>query len=132
MKPTFIKGYRATEAIAPYRFVAYGDIAGEVVQVSAVEQTLMGVSDSLGAKAGELADVIRAGISEVEFAEPVAVGDRLTANADGRAVIAAAGQPYRAIAEHDGDDGVIGHIWLEAGIVPGDPVATDTDTTTGA
>ncbi|GHC34641.1 hypothetical protein GCM10010082_31670 [Kushneria pakistanensis] len=130
MKPTFIKGYRATAAIAPHRFITYGDEPGVAAQASGPEQTLMGVSDSLGAKAGELADVIRAGISEVEFADDITVGDRLTTDGDGRAVVAASGQPYRAIAEHDGDEGVIGHVWLEAGVVPGDPVATDT--TTGA
>lgn len=129
MKPTFIKGYQAVAAIAAYRFVAYGDSAGEAVQASDPEQTLMGVSDSLGAKAGALADVIRAGISEVEYADDIAVGDRLTTDENGCAVVAGVGQPYRAIAEEDGDAGVIGYIWLESGVVPG-TVSTEPTTTT--
>lgn len=129
MKPTFIKGYRAGAAIAAHRFVAYGDSTGEAVQATDSEQTLMGVSDSLGAKAGEMADVVRAGISEVEYAEDIAVGDRLTTDENGFAVVAATGQPYRAIAEEDGDAGVIGHVWLESGVVPGMATTETTETT---
>lgn len=129
MKPTFIKGYLAVAAIAAHRFVAYGDSAGEAVQASDAEQTLLGVSDSLGAKAGEMADVVRTGISEVEYADDISVGDRLTNDENGCAVVAATGQSYRAIAEEDGDVGVIGHVWLESGVVPGTASTESTETT---
>lgn len=118
MKPTFIKGYRADTAIAPYRFVAYAPDEGGAIQSTAAADAMLGVSGSLGADSGQQVDVTRQGIGEVEYGAAIAYGDPLTANADGKAVVAAAGEPYAARAEHDGTAGVIGHVWLEAGVVP--------------
>lgn len=120
MKPTFIKGYRADTAIAPYRFVAYSPDEGGAVQSTNAADAKLGVSDSLGASQGQQADVIRAGIGEVEYAANIAAGDPLNADADGKAIVVAAGEPYAGRAEHDGAAGVIGHVWLEAGVVPAD------------
>lgn len=118
MKPTFIKGYRADTAIPAYRFVAYSPDEGGMVLSTNGADAKLGLSDSLGADEGKMGDVIRQGIGEVEYAGNIAPGDPLTANADGRAVVAAAGEPYSARAEQEGDAGVIGKVWLEAGIVP--------------
>ncbi len=118
MKPTFIKGYRADTVIAPYRFLAYSPDAGGVIQSTNAADAKMGLSDSLGADEGQQADVIRQGIGEVEYAANIAPGDPLTSDADGKAVVAAAGDPYSARAEEEGTAGVIGHVWLEAGVVP--------------
>ena len=118
MKPTFIKGYRAATDIAPFRFVAYGPDDGTAIQSTNAADAKLGVSDSLGAAEGQMADVIRQGIGEVEYAANVAAGDPLNADADGKAVVVAAGEPYAARAEHEGVAGTIGNIWLEAGVVP--------------
>lgn len=118
MKPTFIKGYRAETDIAPFRFVAYGPDDGTAIQSTNAADAKLGVSDSLGAAEGQMADVIRQGIGEVEYAANIAAGDPLNADADGKAVVVAAGEPYAARAEHEGVAGTIGNVWLEAGVVP--------------
>lgn len=120
MNPTFIKGYRAETDIAPFRFVAYGPDDGTAIQSTNGADAKLGVSDSLGGVEGQMVDVTRQGIGEVEYAEAVAYGDPLTSNADGKAVVAGAGEPYSARAEHEGVAGTIGNVWLEAGIAPAD------------
>lgn len=117
MKPGFTKGYTAEGDVKPYRLVSYGTNDGQAKQ--AVDTTrLMGASGILGGKDGAKFDVIRTGITPVEFGGDVAAGDKLTANAEGRAVVAQAGEEYIAVAEESGDAGTFGNCWLEAGAVP--------------
>lgn len=122
MKPTFIKGYYADGVVPAFRFVAYGSEDGTCKTATDSDTALMGVSDSLATKDGQLVDVIREGIGEVMYADDVAYGDYLKPDAEGKAVVAAEGEVYMGRAEESGDNGVIGKIYLERGQLPAAPV----------
>ncbi|EJG1615095.1 hypothetical protein CFE14_RS15790 [Vibrio parahaemolyticus] len=117
MKPLFTKGYTAEGDVKPYRIVQYG--AADYAAGQAVDTTgLMGASGILGGKDGAKFDVIRTGITPIEFGGDVIAGQKLTADAEGRAVVAQPGEEYIAVAEESGDLGTFGDCWLEAGSVP--------------
>lgn len=75
--------------IAPYRIVALDDerLAG---QATTTEDVLIGTADELGKQANDTVDVAMSDIPEVESGAAIAVGDPLTADAQGRAVKATA------------------------------------------
>ncbi|WP_051790788.1 capsid cement protein [Endozoicomonas montiporae] len=121
--PTFIKGYYAEDDVPAFRFVAYGAEEGTCKTAVASDTKLMGVSDSFTTSEGDLVDVIREGIGEVEFAADIEYGDYLKPDSEGKAVKASAGDVYVGRAEESGDDGVIGKIYLERGQLPAAPAA---------
>jgi len=81
----FVKSFAPGAAIAAYRIVKSGAANGAVIQATA--GTGIGVANGLGAAAtDDTVDVVLAGIAEVEYGGNVTRGDRLTADADGKAV----------------------------------------------
>lgn len=71
--------------IAPYRIVTVN--AGMLAtQATAATQTLIGTSDELGKQPNGTVDVAMSDLPEVESGAAIAVGDPLTADAEGRAV----------------------------------------------
>ncbi len=113
-----VKNYSAEAAIAAYRIVKFGAADGGVLQAAAATDKLVGVTDRLAAAvAGDRIDVVRSGITEVEYGGTVAAGDLLTADASGRAIVAtaAAGSNVRVIgvAEVAGVVGDIGSLRIE-------------------
>lgn len=76
-------------AVAAYTIVAHGDAAGTVVGASAAGDAMFGVTQQLGAGAGQRVDVCLGGLPEVLCGGAVAAGDPLTADAESRAVKAA-------------------------------------------
>lgn len=92
MIPTFTKSYVALTAVAGRRIVAFAapTTNASVEQADAATVTAIGISDTLGAGAGQMLDVHRAGLVEVELGGTVAAGDPLTSNADGKAIKAVA------------------------------------------
>lgn len=85
--PGLIKAFKAGAAVAARRIVKF-EPAGDVVQAAAATDAVIGVSD-LGADAGgQTLDVILSDLAEVEYGGAVSFGSALTADADGKAVVA--------------------------------------------
>lgn len=93
--PTFIKSHLAAAAISPFRILKLA--AAGVSMAGAATDDIVGVSDSMGADAGKMADAIQGGWAEVEYGGNVMPGKPLTADAQGRAVQAVAGAGVRII-----------------------------------
>ncbi len=84
--PLFTKNFIAGAAIAKYRIIKFGADDDHVVQAAAANDSIIGVSDSLGANTGERIDVIISGIAEIEFSANVNRGALITSDADGKAL----------------------------------------------
>lgn len=86
----FIKSYRADAAVAKHRIVKAGAADGNAAQASAAADAIIGVADSLGATAaGQVFDVVTHGYATVQYGGNVTRGAPLTADANGKAVVAA-------------------------------------------
>lgn len=124
MNPILTRNYTAGAALTPYRIVKPGPGAGQVQPAAAATDKLLGVLDIPGAVAsGQRADVMLGGLADVEYGGTVAEGDPLTADALGRAVVAApaAGSNVRivGIATVAGVAGDIGSALLSPGLMQG-------------
>lgn len=78
----------AGAAVAARRIVKFGSADTAVIQAAAASDLSIGVAD-LGAASGEYCDVIVDGIALVEYGGNVTRGQKLTADADGKAIAAA-------------------------------------------
>ncbi|MHA6195540.1 DUF2190 domain-containing protein [Pseudomonas wadenswilerensis] len=119
MSRQYIESRRAAADVEPYRIAAY-DAEGEFARASGAgpgSPALMGITNSLGAVAGTVCDVIRSGPAELEYGGAVNYGDALTADAEGRAVVASPTEPFIARADEAGTAGVIGRVFIERGVV---------------
>lgn len=119
--PTFIRSYEASADVAGNRIVKFSDTASssKVAQGAANTDPLMGVSDRMGASAGDMLDVHRAGLAPVQLGGTVAAGDKLTSDADGKAIKAVAADDTTVTiigtAEQPGVEDDIIDAWLAAG-----------------
>lgn len=87
--PGLAKTFLAGAIIAARRIVMFdGTTDGQVVQCSAATDKSIGVSD-LGGASGERTDVFVSGLVPVEYGGNVTQGVLLTADADGKAIVAA-------------------------------------------
>ncbi len=114
MAKTFIAG----GAIAEYRIVQFGASDREALQASAATQKFAGVAGlpkGVAAVSGDSIDVIKSGVAEVIYGSNVAVGDVLTADAQGRAVVAADGNSVIGIAQITGVSGDLGAVQIQFG-----------------
>lgn len=84
----FIKSYRADAAVTKHRLVKAGAADGSIAQAAAATDAVMGVADSLGGATGEIMDVVCGGYATVEYGGAVTRGAPLTADADGKAIVA--------------------------------------------
>lgn len=89
MRPLLTNPFTATTAVAGRRFVKHGAADGAVVQATAATDAFAGVSDPMGAEAGGVCDVHQVGTADIEYGGNVTRGDRLTSDAQGRAITAA-------------------------------------------
>lgn len=80
-----IKGFTAAGAVAKHRFVAVA-VDGDGVQASAATDAIIGASTVVDTASGGTLDVVMTGVAEVEAGGVVNAGDRVTADADGKAV----------------------------------------------
>lgn len=112
MNKEFVKSFSATAAITKRRLVKVGSTDGSVAVAAAATDNIIGVADSLGqATAGDMCDVVLAGIGEVEYGGTVTRGDRLVADSSGRAVAeSAAGGSNVGVVGTALTSGVIGDI----------------------
>ena len=84
-----IKNFTANGTIEKNRIVAFGAAEGEAVQATG-DSAYLGVSGVRGAAvAGARVDVCLDDIRDVGFGGPVAYGDWLTSDANGKAITAA-------------------------------------------
>ncbi|MEM9968485.1 MAG: capsid cement protein [Pseudomonadota bacterium] len=92
MIPTFIRSYQAAVDVEGRRIVRFAaPSADQTVDVTVANSEVgIGISDFLGAEAGQMLDVHRSGLSSVELGDTVEAGDPLTSDATGRAVKAVA------------------------------------------
>lgn len=116
LNPTLTKAYSPGAAVLPYRICKFS-ADGTVVQAAAATDKSIGVSTALTAASTDTrVDVYRTGIAEVTYGGTVAVGDLLTSDADGKAVVAApsAGVNNRiiGIAEVAGVSGDVGSMLI--------------------
>lgn len=121
--PELIKAYTAGAAIAAHRIVVFGSADGAVIQAAASTDKLIGISEAFGAASGERIDIVRSGLADVEYGGSVTRGDMLTADANGKAVVAAPAAAVNAQvigrAEVSGVAGDIGSVLICAGTVQG-------------
>ena len=121
--PTLTKNYTAEGAIAAHRIVKFGAADGGVAQAAARTDLVIGVNEALPVAAGERVDVIRAGIADVEFGGNVTRGQPVTADADGKAVVAAPAAGVNAhivgFAEVSAVAGDIAPVTLARGVMQG-------------
>lgn len=89
MSELLLKNYVAGAAIAAYRIVKFGAADGTVVQAAAAADLSVGVSAELDVAQGERVDVVRVGHPLVEYGGNVTRGQKLTSDAQGRAIAAA-------------------------------------------
>lgn len=112
----------AGAAVAARRIVKFGSGDTAVIQAAAATDLSIGVSD-LGAASAEYCDVIIDGIALVEYGGNVTRGDKLTADADGKAVTAAPAAGVNAqiigIAMLSGVSGDIGSVRIAPSVMQG-------------
>lgn len=110
---TLIKNYVGEAPIAPYRIVKFGAGDGTVAQASAAADALVGTTGRTYPEViGERVDIVRAGLAEVEYGAVITRGQKLTSDADGKAVPAGAGQSVVGVAEVSGVSGDIGSLLI--------------------
>ena len=105
----------AGAAVEPFRIVKFSDADGKYVQAAAATDLLVGVSESLAAADGERIDICRIGIASVRYGGTVVRGQKLTSDADGKAVAAKDGEQTIGTAEVSGVAGDIGSVLLAPG-----------------
>ena len=88
--PLFIKNVLAGAAISPFRILKFS-AADTVIMGAAATDSLIGVSNEVGAASGERQDMVLEGIAFVEASAAFAQGAPITSDATGRAVTAAPG-----------------------------------------
>ncbi len=121
--PLLTKGFTAEAAINPYRLLKFGTAAGQVIQAAAATDAIFGVAPDVSVAIGNPADAHVAGIAFVEYGGNVSRGDRLTSDANGKAVAAApaAGVNNSIIgtAMKDGVDGDVGSVLITPSQIQG-------------
>lgn len=109
----------ALAAIAPFRIVAATTTESTVKQAASDTEKTLGVSAGIGATdAGDHLDVICGGIAPVQYGGTVAFGDFLTADASGRAIVAAAGDRIIGVAHEAGAVDEIGSVHIAPSFYP--------------
>lgn len=91
MKVLLYRPSTAQAAIAKFLIVKFGDADATVVPAAGAGDALVGVNAELDVVAGERHDVAVVGITPVVAGAAFARGAALTSDAQGRAVLAAAG-----------------------------------------
>lgn len=88
MIPAFIRSYEAAATIEGRRIVAFSDPSNgsTITHAAANTSASLGVSDSMGAPAGGMCDVHRAGLIPVILGGTVEAGDLLTSDANAAAI----------------------------------------------
>ena len=116
-----IKTYEAGGTINEYRIVKFGTADRAALQASASTDKFIGVAGlpkGATASSGDSIDVIKSGIADVIYGDTVAVGDYLTSDAQGRAVVATVGDNVIGTAELSGVSGDLGAVHIQKSSIP--------------
>jgi hypothetical protein len=123
MTPDLIKNYTAGGTIPAYTIVKWDSSDGSVVAASAAADYLMGVTMGMATVSTDRVDVIKSGIADVLYGGTITRGAPVTADSNGKAVVAApsAGSNVRIIgfAEVSAASGDIAPININPGIMQG-------------
>lgn len=87
--PTLTKSFLAGAAITKYRIVKPHSADYAAVQAAAVTDLSFGICAELDIASGERGDIHLSGVAPVEYGGTVTRGDKLTSDANGKAVTAA-------------------------------------------
>jgi len=104
--------YLAFGAIEAHRIVAADDETGLVKQATTATDPILGVSDLGADNKDDVLDVIQGGSADIEYGEPIKFGDKLSSDAEGRAVVAADGERVIGVALLKGIKGDIGEVLI--------------------
>lgn len=99
-----------------FRFLALSGIR-QCGLAGAADEDLVGILQNKPDESGIAAQVRRVGFSKVEGGAAFAVGAKLTSDANGRAVEAAEGERYGAVALEAGAEGRISTVLMEFGCI---------------
>jgi len=113
--PGLTLAYTASTDIPARVLVKYGANDGEAALATTKKDAFLGVSSDVAYATGQHVDVIRSGVTPVIYGAAITRGAALTANADGAAIPAAAGDQIAGYAEISGAAGDIGSIFLQRG-----------------
>ncbi|EIX9611393.1 TPA: DUF2190 family protein [Klebsiella pneumoniae] len=116
--PGLITCHKAEVALAARRMVTHGTVPDEITLAVDGSKLIIGVTTLVAASIGEPADVVRSQLTPVIYGDDIVAGDPLTADAEGRAVPATAGQFYLGFAEYDGAEDDLGSVWIAPGKLP--------------
>lgn len=106
----------AEAAIAAFTIVKPGATDGSWVPAAAATDLACGVAGELAVASGERVDVARVGVADVLYGAAVTRGQKLTADAQGRAIPAAAGNHVIGTAEVTGVAGDVGSLLIAPGV----------------
>jgi surface antigen len=117
--PQLTKAKRHTTADAlPYTIAKWGATTTDVTGATAATDRICGVFTEVGAKVGEIVDVVHDGRPGVKLGGTVALGDKLTTNASGQAIATTtAGNRVLGVADSDGVSGDVIPVLLTIGDV---------------
>ncbi|MFG0742911.1 hypothetical protein [Providencia sp. TYF-12] len=114
--PGIVTTYLSTQAIGQYSLVVFNkDDSRHIDPAVDGKAFILGVTTLLESDEKMPTDVIRSGFADVMYGADVKAGDPLTANAEGWAVPAAAGDFIVGYAEESGAEGDIGSVWIAVG-----------------
>lgn len=124
MRDPRIISFEASAAIRGHRLVAGSGSGSLVREAAAGTDKIMGATAQMGAEAaGDMADVVIDGPTEVVFGGNVSAFDPITSDAQGRAILAApgAGATHRiaGFALVDGVVGDIGRVQISPSLLKG-------------
>lgn len=127
MNEVLTKSYEAGSTIYPSRFIKHGASDYEGILATSAAVAILGISVcSVGAVAGQVFDVVKVGVTDLELGGTVNRGDILIADAEGKGIaaniVAGVAQHVGAIAEVAGVAGDI----IPVQIIAGGVIATDT------
>lgn len=90
MIPTLIRAFEASAAIAPFIITKFSDVSASAKIATATTNAdpICGVTGSLGAAIGEMADITLSGIGLVTAGGTITAGALLTSDASGKAIVA--------------------------------------------
>ncbi|UKD10556.1 hypothetical protein L3V59_12795 [Burkholderia aenigmatica] len=112
-KRILISNYVAASAMGAHLLAAYGDADDHATApTGAAGEKLLGATTDVGAAAGERIDVVLLGPTPVVYGAAVSRGDRIKADAQGRAIPAAAGDASIGEALLSGGVGDIGSVLI--------------------
>lgn len=111
MSQILTKSFPATEAVAGMRIAKFTGERNKVALATAATDRLAGVTEPMGAVAGGQLDLIQVGLADLQAGGAFEAGDKLTADAAGKAIKAlpVAGQTIHYIATAQ-DEAVAGDI----------------------